>query len=179
MKSITDKNCTITFDEDEVVIRNKSTGKTLIRQRSINGLYPVSIEDLLKFGDEPSAAVAVEELPADHQKILWHRRLGHVHNDKLIESDRRGLVEGINLDKKYFRKKYQKVICKCNTCLRSKLTQKNFCTPRPVISMDGNPRERGVVSADTMEVLNTPSLERYKHVLALKHSDARKCGPMD
>ena len=53
MKSITDKNCTVTFDEDEVVIRNKSTGKTLIRQRSINGLYPVSIEDLLKLGNEP------------------------------------------------------------------------------------------------------------------------------
>ena len=51
-KSITDKNCTMTFEEDEVVIRNKSTGKTLIRQRSINGLYPVSIEDLLKLGDE-------------------------------------------------------------------------------------------------------------------------------
>ena len=48
IKSITDKNCTITFHEDEVVIRNKSTGKTLIRQRSIHGLYPVSIEDLLK-----------------------------------------------------------------------------------------------------------------------------------
>ena len=47
MKSITDKNCTITFDEDEVVIRTKSTGKTLIKQRSINGLYSVSIEDLL------------------------------------------------------------------------------------------------------------------------------------
>ena len=65
MKSITGKNCTITFDEDEVVIRNKSTGKTLIRQRSINGLHPVSIEDLLKLGDDPSAAVAVEEPPED------------------------------------------------------------------------------------------------------------------
>lgn len=26
MKSITNKNCTVIFDEDEVVIRNKSTG---------------------------------------------------------------------------------------------------------------------------------------------------------
>ena len=178
MKSITDKHCTATFDEDEVVIRNKSTGKALIRQRSINRLYPVSLEDLLELGDEPSAAaaaaVAVEELPADHQRILWHRRQGHVHNDKLIESDGRGLVEGINLDKKYFRKKYQEAICKCNTCLWSKLARKNFRTPRPVISMDGNPRERGVVSDVTTEVLNTPSMEGYKHVLVLKHSDAKK-----
>ena len=36
MKSITDKNCTVTFDENEVVIRKKSAGKTFIRQRSIN-----------------------------------------------------------------------------------------------------------------------------------------------
>ena len=74
-----------------------------------------------------------------------------------IESDRRGLVEGINLDKMYFRKKYQRAICKCNTCLRSTLTRKNFRTPR-----HGNPRERGVVSVDTMEVPNTPSMEGYK-----------------
>ena len=39
LQGCTDKNFTVTFDEDEVVIRNKSTGKTLIRQRSINGLY--------------------------------------------------------------------------------------------------------------------------------------------
>ena len=31
-----------------------------------------------------------------------------------------------------------------------------------------------VVSADTMKVLNTPSIEGYKHVLALKHSDTKK-----
>ena len=147
--------------------------------RSTNGLCPVSIEDLL--GDKPSAAVALEELPAGHQRILWHRRLGHVHNnDKLIESDRRGLVKGFNLDKRYFRKKYLEALCKCNTCLQSKLTRKNFRTSRPVISMDGNPRERGVVSADTMEVLNTPSTVGYnKHVLVVKHSMQRKCGPVD
>ena len=134
--------------------------------------YLLSIEDLLKLGNEPSAAVAMEELPADHQRILLHRRLGHVYNDKLIESDCRGLVEGINLEKRYFIKQYEKAICKCNACLRSKLTRKNFRTLRPVISMDGNLRERGVVSADTMEVLNTPSMEGY--VLVLKHSDAKK-----
>ena len=89
----TDKNCTVIFDEDEVVMRNKSTGETRIRQRIIDGMYSVSI-DLFKLSDEPSAAVAVEELPADYQRILRHRRLAHDHNDKLIESDRRGLVEG-------------------------------------------------------------------------------------
>ena len=31
-----------------------------------------------------------------------------------------------------------------------------------------------MVSADTMEVLNTPSKEGYKHVFAFKHSDVRK-----
>ena len=87
-----------------MVIRHKSTGKTLIRQKSIHGLYPVSIEDLLKLGDGSSAAVAGEELPVDHQNILGHRRLDHVHNDKLIESDRRGLVEGINQDRRYFKR---------------------------------------------------------------------------
>ena len=34
VKNITDKNCTVTFDEDEVVFRNKSTGKILIRDPS-------------------------------------------------------------------------------------------------------------------------------------------------
>ena len=38
--------------------------------------------------------------------------------------------------------------------------------------MDGKSRE--VVNADTMEVLNTPSMAGYKHVLVLKHSDAKK-----
>ena len=70
MKSITNKNCAVTLDEDnKVIIRYKSTSKTLIRQRCINELYPVSIEDLLLV-DEPSAAVAVGELSGDHKKML-------------------------------------------------------------------------------------------------------------
>ena len=40
--------------------------------------------------------------------------------------------------------------------------------------MNGNPREQGVVSADTMDVLNIPSMEGYKHVLVLRYSDAKK-----
>ena len=54
MKSITDKNCTVTFYEYKMVIRHRSTGKILSRQRCINGLYPVSIKVLLKVGDETS-----------------------------------------------------------------------------------------------------------------------------
>ena len=107
MKSITDKNCTVTFDGDEVIIRDKASNKTLIKQRSVNGLYPISMHDLLGMG-EPSITACATEAPSDDKCILWHKRLGHVHNDKLIESDRRGLLEGINLDKKYFRKKIQK-----------------------------------------------------------------------
>jgi hypothetical protein len=95
MKSVTAKNCTVTFDEDEVIIRNKSTNKTLIRQRSVNGLYPVRLEDLLQLGVE-FAGTAATETPSVNKCTLWHKRLGHVHNDKLIESDRRNLIEGIN-----------------------------------------------------------------------------------
>ena len=53
MKSITDRGCVVTFDNDEVVIRNKTTNKTLIRQRSVNGLYPVRLEDLLQLEKNP------------------------------------------------------------------------------------------------------------------------------
>ena len=35
------------------------------------------------------------------------------------------------------------------------------------------PRERGVVGATTVEVLNILYIEGYKHVLVLKHSDAK------
>ena len=40
--------------------------------------------------------------------------------------------------------------------------------------MDGNPREQGILSADTIEVLNTPSMIGYKHVLVQKHSGTKK-----
>jgi hypothetical protein len=173
MKSVTAKNCTVTFDEDEVIIRNKSTNKTLIRQRSVNGLYPVRLEDLLQLGVE-FAGTAATETPSVNKCTLWHKRLGHVHNDKLIESDRRNLIEGINLDKKYFRKKYKNTICKCNTCMRAKLTRKNFRTPLVRINLDGNSKEKGVISADIFEVLNTPSMEGFKHGLQFKHKDAKK-----
>lgn len=173
MKSVTDKNCTVTFDGDEVIIRNKSTNKTLIRQRSVNGLYPVKLEDLLQLGDD-FVGIADAEMPSTDNRILWHKRLGHVHNDKLIESDRRNLIEGINLDKKYFRKKHRNAICKCNSCMRAKLTRKNFRTPRIRIHLDGDFKEKGVISADIFEVLNTPSLEGYKHVLQFKHREAKK-----
>ena len=96
MKSITDKNCTVTFDGDEVIIRNKSTNKTLIKQCNVNGLYPVRLEDLLQLGDDSAGATAEENTVSD-KRILWHKRHGHVNNEKLIESDRRNLVKGINL----------------------------------------------------------------------------------
>ena len=37
IKIITDKNCTVTFNEDDVVIRIKSTGKTLIGRETSTG----------------------------------------------------------------------------------------------------------------------------------------------
>ena len=104
MKSITDRNCTVTFDGDKVIIRDKALHKTLIEQYSVNGLYPFSIHCLLGLGEISMTACATEA-PFDDKCILWHRGLGHVHDDKLIESDRPGLLEGINLDKKYFRRK--------------------------------------------------------------------------
>ena len=125
MKRGTDKKWTVTFDGDEVIISNKSANKTLIRQRSVNGLYPVKLEDLLQLGDD-FAGIADAEMPSTDNRILWHKRLGHVHNNKLIESDRRNSIEGINLDKKYCRKKYRNAICKCNACMRAKITRKNF-----------------------------------------------------
>ena len=107
MKSITDKICTVTFDGDEVIIRDKVSNKTLIKQRSVNGLYPIRIHDLLGMG-EPSMTACATEDPSDDKCIVWHKRLGHVHNDKLIEPDRRGLLEGINLDKNISEKNLQK-----------------------------------------------------------------------
>ena len=90
MKSIVDRNCTVTFDGDEVIIRDKASNKTLIKQRSVNGLYPIRIHDLLCMG-EPTMTACATEAPSDDKCILWHKRLGHVHNDKHIDSDRRGL----------------------------------------------------------------------------------------
>jgi hypothetical protein len=52
MKRVTDKTCTVTFDGDEVIIRNKSTNKAVIKQRSVNGLYPVRLEDLFQLAAE-------------------------------------------------------------------------------------------------------------------------------
>mmetsp|Transcript_18781 Transcript_18781/g.27137 ORF Transcript_18781/g.27137 Transcript_18781/m.27137 type:complete len:118 (-) Transcript_18781:62-415(-) len=116
MKSITDRGCVVTFDNDEVVIRNK-----------------------IQLGEESSAAL--EEQGFDDQRILWHKRLGHVNYDKLTESDRRGLVDGINLH-------------------AIETHEKELQDSTPVImNLDNNPKERGVLSADTMEVLNTPSME--------------------
>jgi hypothetical protein len=48
----TDKTCTVTFDGDEVITRNKSTNKAVIKQRSVNGLYPVRLEDLFQLAAE-------------------------------------------------------------------------------------------------------------------------------
>ena len=58
--------------------------------------------------------------------------------------------------------------------MRAKLTRKNFRTPRIRILLDGDFKEKGVISADIFEVLNTPSLEGYKHVLQFKHREAKK-----
>lgn len=173
MKSITDKNCSVTFDGDEVMITNKSTNKTLIRAKSINGLYPIRLEDLLLLGDEFAGTAAEEHSPVD-KKILWHKRLGHVNDDKLLESDRRGLIEGINLEKKYFRNKHKKSTCKCNSCMKAKTTRKNFRTPRLSLNLDNDSTEKGVISADIFEVLNTPSMEGYKHGLQFKHGESKK-----
>jgi hypothetical protein len=53
IKSVTDKTCTVTFDDgDEVIIRNQSTNKAVIKQRSVNGLYPVRLEDLFQLAAE-------------------------------------------------------------------------------------------------------------------------------
>ena len=58
MKSITDKNCTVKFDGDEVIIRDNVSNKTLIKQRSVNGLYPIIIHDLLGKGEPSMTACA-------------------------------------------------------------------------------------------------------------------------
>jgi hypothetical protein len=77
MKSVTDKNCIVTFDGDEVIIRNKSTNKAVIKQRSVNGLYPVKLKDLRQLGAE-FVGTAEVQTPAYNKCTLWHKRLGHV-----------------------------------------------------------------------------------------------------
>jgi hypothetical protein len=176
MKSITSRGYTVLFDNDEVIIRNKKTNHAeVLRQKSVNGLYAIDIDKIL-YLDEDLQVAATEECIAEsteEQDALWHKRLGHVHYDKLVECDRRGLVEGVNLDKKYFRKRHRGKRCKCNICMRAKLTRKSFKTPKARLNMDG-PQEKGKITADTMELLNTASMEGYKHVLAFKHSDSKK-----
>ena len=115
----------MTFDGDEVIIRDKASNKTLIKQRSVNGLYPISIHYFLGLG-KPSMTACATEAPSDDKCILWHKRLGHVHNDKLIESARRGLLEGINLDKKYFRDKKLKISASVTAVTEQNLPRKIF-----------------------------------------------------
>ncbi len=45
----------------------------------------------------------------EDEVALWHKRLGHTHEDNIINADRAKLLEGVNLNNQYFRKKYKKL----------------------------------------------------------------------
>lgn len=52
MKNVTDKNCTVMLDGDELIKRNQTSNKTVIKQKTMNGLYPVRLDDSLQLEDE-------------------------------------------------------------------------------------------------------------------------------
>jgi hypothetical protein len=122
MQALTANGYKVTFEGDEVIIMKDDTNEEILRSKSENGLYPLNIsmiENLLKSSSIPSANVGEANLGSgttENKVQLWHRRLGHEHEGKIFEPDRTGIVSGINLDQKYFRKKYKKM--KKNKCLQ-------------------------------------------------------------
>ena len=55
--------------------------------------------------------------------------------------------------------------------VHAKLSRTSFKTKTPRRKLKVEPLAKGKVSADTMEVVNTPSMKGYKHVLIYKLSE--------
>jgi hypothetical protein len=165
--NVTKKGYKVIFDEEEVTIVSKVTGDVALKGKAMNGLYAVDLAALL--GPSGNSEILLASSQTNDMANLWHERCGHVHEQKIVEADRRGLVKGINLNNKYFRKRWNqknKNRCVCNICAKTKLRRKSFRTTEE----DWNGASPGAkITADIIVSTNTPSLEGYKY--AVKYID--------
>ncbi len=95
IKSITEQGVIVWFDEDEIILTDKKSGEEIVREKAVNGLYPLDLKQLLYLKNAPAEANLADS-KTDNKCELWHRRLGHTHENKIIEADRTGLISGLN-----------------------------------------------------------------------------------
>lgn len=127
---ITDRSNTVIFDKKKVEIIDKSGNMILIAKRR-NGLY-----FLQELKDECSenAEIADEDKTKKVTKE-WHRKMGHLNINDLVECARKGIVRGM------ITQKFDKNLT-CDICLRSKITRKplptssGVSTPLKIIHSD-------------------------------------------
>lgn len=80
-------NCSVFFDGDECVVKDKKSGATLaVVRKTSNNLYPLEMSSV-----EANALVA--KVSADSK--LWHLRYGHLHENGLKVLNQKDMVYGL------------------------------------------------------------------------------------
>lgn len=128
---ITDRNLDVTFRKDHAVVIDREENVKLRADR-IGNLYYLS-------KDERAGCKKVSDNVPNAPKSLenWHRRLGHLNVQKLINTERSKAILGMHIDKR-------KEKMKCEVCLRGKMTR----TPFPTTSEKGTAESLEIIHSD-------------------------------
>jgi hypothetical protein len=93
------KGYKLTFDEDSVIIVSKATNDVVQTGRVVNGLYVIDLPALLGPPSNVGDEVMLASSSTQDMAQLWHERCGHMHEQKVVEADRRGLVKKVAKEK--------------------------------------------------------------------------------
>ena len=86
----------------------------------------------------------------------WHNRLGHINIDRLVNMDRKELVEGMKLPREAHQKKHIDAASRpCSACALAKPRRRNFTTDHSVYADAHNCGD--LIVTDYQPFLNSPS----------------------
>lgn len=110
---ITDRNCVVIFDKREAKIINKK-GETILAADRKEGLYYIR-----EASSELNSNVVTDQNVKDDPMEVWHVKMGHLNVRDLIDGDRNGKIQGMNLGntKRNFN---------CKICFSEKMTRAPF-----------------------------------------------------
>ena len=104
------KGYAFNFSDDvcDIYFRNKYVGKASL----LNGLYYINVQDDISVSTITSKRKAFDA----NQRFLWHLRLGHANDRKILELEKDGILGPLGLDP----------YPTCESCLKGKMTKSPF-----------------------------------------------------
>lgn len=155
---ITDRGYRVIFEKEKADIVDKDGDTILVADRR-NGLYYIREENV----EHSANTEVVEGTKAKNATEEWHRKMGHLNVRDLVECDRNGMVQGMNLGK--IQEDFD-----CEICIRGKMTR----TPFPKNSTR-NSKLLEIVHSDVSGPMRVESNGKAKYVVTFIDDYSRWC----